>query len=796
MSHSVWLKTDLHIHSEESNKTKDNDYTGKLTYDNLVSALIDKEVSLFSITDHNTVNIELYRTLIEKRDDLIKKNLNFIIGAEIDFYDISVHDKAFHMLVYFDTGDLGIIKKIFEKLYEVEDIEDIGKTVKKFTISDFFKIVFSYGVKDIITIPHYRDKDNGLPSKDSIDKFVYTVFNALEDSNNSEKIASSIKYYNDNNYKEVPVVVFSDNHNIDNYPNGKNESDNTTSICVMGNIDYPFESIKMAFQDVDTRISIERTGTRNSKIGYTYIEEIKIDDQTIKFSPYQNTIIGGFGTGKSFLLDMILKGKDNVNQKYNQLANKYNNFEIKLSTGININSLNEIKHKIKIIEFEQYKDIYFKEILEEEDKNRLEKNLDIKFPNLEKKEIFKYEELINSYKKLKEYSEEALTDKINYSVYSQKSDKEYSFKNENIEDVFVKSEYIENLLENLEIESNKEILEDIEIYENDEKEQIMAVKSLISNKNIEYSNFNIKTSELIVMIEEFICDKNRAVEERESKLTGTVEIVNKIKDNLKQQISELNVLRLKSEEFEKTYSDLSFNEYKNVKEEVSLFKNYKLIAQYKTNNDEKNLLDSIFKSNHRKTTVFASIISMISAGEELFNKKTFEENVRKFVEWFNSNFANINYDIYQDNLSILKKSAGEKANAIINIIFEKIKNYSEKKVQSIIILDQPEDNLDNKGIESQVVNEIRKMKKDNILPQLICVTHNANISITADSENIIVASKFENTCRYENGGLENPEFSDKVCAIVEGSKEALKRRGTKFNVPIIKELEKGGKVNE
>ncbi len=38
-------------------------------------------------------------------------------------------------------------------------------------------------------------------------------------------------------------------------------------------------------------------------------------------SEYQNTIIGGFGTGKSFLLDMILNGKDNVNQlKYKELA--------------------------------------------------------------------------------------------------------------------------------------------------------------------------------------------------------------------------------------------------------------------------------------------------------------------------------------------------------------------------------------------------------------------------------------------------------------------------------------------
>jgi DNA repair ATPase RecN len=99
--------------------------------------------------------------------------------------------------------------------------------------------------------------------------------------------------------------------------------------------------------------------------------------------------------------------------------------------------------------------------------------------------------------------------------------------------------------------------------------------------------------------------------------------------------------------------------------------------------------------------------------------------------------------------------------------------------------------LDNKGIQKEVVDRIRGMKVNNCLPQLICVTHNANISIAADSENIVLAKKVDGKCSYIASGIENTDFIEEVCMIVEGGQDALKKRGTKFNIPIIKELERG-----
>lgn len=138
----------------------------------------------------------------------------------------------------------------------------------------------------------------------------------------------------------------------------------------------------------------------------------------------------------------------------------------------------------------------------------------------------------------------------------------------------------------------------------------------------------------------------------------------------------------------------------------------------------------------------------------------------------------------------MKKSAGEKANMILDIIFEIIGNNIEKEKQTILLIDQPEDHLDNKNIDKNIVKKIREMKQKNKLPQFIFVSHNANISITADSENVIIANRNKKHCSYLNSGIEDPVFINKVCEILEGGHDALRTRGMKFSVSYLKDFEK------
>lgn len=154
---------------------------------------------------------------------------------------------------------------------------------------------------------------------------------------------------------------------------------------------------------------------------------------------------------------------------------------------------------------------------------------------------------------------------------------------------------------------------------------------------------------------------------------------------------------------------------------------------------------------------------------------------------FYKNFSEFTYDIKRKDESIMEKSAGEKANMILELIFNIIEENTRKNKKTILLIDQPEDHLDNKNIDSNIVKKIIKMKENNELPQFIFVTHNSNIAITADSENIIVAKKNNNKCTYKYSGIEDEDSIREVCKILEGGTNALKRRGMKFSVSYIKE---------
>lgn len=116
-----------------------------------------------------------------------------------------------------------------------------------------------------------------------------------------------------------------------------------------------------------------------------------------------------------------------------------------------------------------------------------------------------------------------------------------------------------------------------------------------------------------------------------------------------------------------------------------------------------------------------------------------------------------------------------------------------------ILIDQPEDNLDNRSVSKELVDFLKDKKRER---QIILVTHNPNIVVNADAENIIVANQkgqndIASTSDYKfdyiNGALEDSfakNFStdllksmgirEHIAEIVEGGKEAFKKREEKY----------------
>lgn len=103
------------------------------------------------------------------------------------------------------------------------------------------------------------------------------------------------------------------------------------------------------------------------------------------------------------------------------------------------------------------------------------------------------------------------------------------------------------------------------------------------------------------------------------------------------------------------------------------------------------------------------------------------------------------------------------------------------------VFDQPEDDLDNAFIMTQLVPLFREIKK---YRQVIVVTHNANLVVNADAEQVIVAENEGERIEYEAGALENAKAADStsagiresVCDILEGGKSAFRSREQKYRL--------------
>ncbi len=155
----------------------------------------------------------------------------------------------------------------------------------------------------------------------------------------------------------------------------------------------------------------------------------------------------------------------------------------------------------------------------------------------------------------------------------------------------------------------------------------------------------------------------------------------------------------------------------------------------------------------------------------------------------------VSYDVTQDGDDILNMSPG-KLGIVLFQLFLHLSNSKDP-----ILIDQPEDNLDNRTIYQELNDFIRQKKVER---QLILVTHNANLVVSTDSENVIVANQggreksgANEACRFEYvtgaleclsmdakslGVLQSKRIRDHVCEILEGGKEAFERRESKYGL--------------
>lgn len=178
--------------------------------------------------------------------------------------------------------------------------------------------------------------------------------------------------------------------------------------------------------------------------------------------------------------------------------------------------------------------------------------------------------------------------------------------------------------------------------------------------------------------------------------------------------------------------------------------------------------------DNKLSTVNAFKQSLLNPGEALdgrFRKylqgqhenPTFRDSI---LSWYPEDDLRIEY--YRDKqwVAISEGSQGQRSAALLAFLLA----FGEEP----LVLDQPEDDLDNHLIYNLIVQQIRENK---LRRQLIIVTHNPNVVVNGDAEWVHVMEFGGGQCFVQqSGSLQESDLRKEVCRVMEGGHEAFARR--------------------
>lgn len=165
------------------------------------------------------------------------------------------------------------------------------------------------------------------------------------------------------------------------------------------------------------------------------------------------------------------------------------------------------------------------------------------------------------------------------------------------------------------------------------------------------------------------------------------------------------------------------------------------------------------------------------------NKTEFSNWANKIAEWlYSTDHISISYGVTYDGVDISQLSPGTRG-IVLLLLYLAIDLEDDRP----LIIDQPEENLDPKSIFEELVPLFKQVKNRR---QIIIVTHNANLVVNTDADQVIIAQAGAHTpgqlprINYEMGGLENQQIRKNVCEILEGGEEAFRERAKRLRVTL------------
>lgn len=143
-------------------------------------------------------------------------------------------------------------------------------------------------------------------------------------------------------------------------------------------------------------------------------------------------------------------------------------------------------------------------------------------------------------------------------------------------------------------------------------------------------------------------------------------------------------------------------------------------------------------------------------------RQYFEENLESLLTWQVPNVFTIEYH----GKALAHHSLGQRASALMLFVLSQQEN-------DVVIIDQPEDDLDNQTIYDDVIKLIRELKP---ATQFIFATHNANIPVLGDAEQVIACEYQNDQIELVTGSIDCAEVQQRIVSIMEGGAEAFEKR--------------------
>ena len=795
--YSDWFKIDLHIHTDKSKETKEGDYKGIFSVNTLKTKLKENEVRIFSLTDHNIINVDAYREYYRNYDD--KKDPLLLLGVELD---IQGSTKIYHSLLIFNHSDIGSVESISEKLENKYSKILSDKKNRVLSIKD---IVDVFEKEDFFFIPHAGDASKSIVSGNrgnipETQRMLILMQSALEKVTKEE----IIKHYNNGfdkmlskefqNKKDIAYITFSDNHCCEKYPKTHFGDNDFSHYYIKGIKSY--ESIRLAFIDPESRIKSPEEYQKIDKTN-NIVESIKIESNLdlttteLSFSPHLNAIIGGRSSGKSLLMWIMGNKIDGINP-----SKKYNNVEL---DKVGLKTKNDTSLKDSVSLGNSYLYLEQGDIIKYFEEKKLNE-LAVKAGKKEEYDIAR-NELVSKKNELNAFVE-GLT-----NAY------EAAYNNSSNQFVFHKR-VVDNVI------SNKDCIVKFDLakltlpLKQYEEATTLLATTLDNLEKIKKHSLIKLTSEEVLTIdttESILIEKIKVLQKTTKKIDQKNKFANEIKDVVDGINASLNESARQKIADRKAVENIVDSIGDKLSAMRRLKKSSDIVEKYHYSDSRRVVLDdiSLVISINADTNIKDQLLEGVSGVDKakslylnlcgLSNPqkldcvlKNFRDNtpvnLKKKVnsqmeEIFRIIDNPIDYLEYQDGSNSSGKSPGFNSEQYIKIVL------GNPEIK-IVFIDQPEDNLGNQFISKELVNQIRSIKYQK---QIFLVTHNPSIVIYGDAECIILAENNKNSISYKQLFLEDKKSQEEICNVLDGGRYIFNNRAQKYNIHRLN-IENDGKA--